>query len=582
MRKCLVRLGILIVFMLSTLSICYASSDVAKITRVDMSISIDEAGTAHVKEVWNATVPSGTECSKRIINLNGSEITNLTVSDELGKEYTLMSPWDSSKTRIDKFTSYGLRAGVNGDTTIFWGLGDYGERAYILNYDITNFVKACADGQYIYSTLLYIQNSLIPEKIVVDIEFPYELDNSILEAVSVYGGKYEVGLGEGSMLHIESSNYASNPYLVSLIKLPDTSSPIISTSLSTNKTWDMIYNEVEQGEGLGVVTETISIKDIAILVIIAILILLIILRILSELKIRKRISNPMSLPVKFIYDRQTSPSNIPTIEQAEPINLLSDMNSSPTLLYEAYTVGIEYGIVQNSYNLFGSLIMKWIVYGNILLLPHKEGFEIRFIKEPSGVSFETELYSSMLNSLSDIKTVKLQENTTQLEPEQKKKNMTAKEFSEWFREWTVGHNIWVEEIMRSIMRSLQDRGYCNTVTVSKRVQKRMNFIEYKVTAKMRDYAKDIQGFKKFIRMGLGSAEINSPDINPYIVYAQLFGCTNILFEKLSLLRVKGELPSNSYYSSISIEEANNTIILLNKMLSIVGMRLKAIGKNKKH
>lgn len=522
---------------IASFCISYAANNEMQVNRVDMYINIDEYGTAHVSEVWNISASSGTEAYKRIINLGGSKISNLSVEDEAGKSYTTMSPWDSNKSRLEKFTSYGIRESINGDIVIYWGLGDYGDRAYTLNYDISDFIKACEDGKYIQSTLMYTDNMLKPQIIHVELKLPYSIDN--LDNINVYGGGYNYTIEDANtnIISIESNDGQAS-YLTVVMKIPKEYEQTIQTSLLTNKTWDTIYNEAQLGDGLGISKSKISLQQIVVLIILAIVIIILILKIISELSIRKRLKNPLDLPIKFIYNNKTSPSNIPYIEQSSSENML-EHGEKPTDIYEVFVVGVQYGIVNGSNSLFSALLMKWVINSNIEIIPHEGSFKLKLKSKPDGLSFEVDLYN-LLGSISDTQNY-----------------ITAKEFSEWFKGKTNDYNIWLEEVMRSTMRLLQDKGYCNTVETSKRVQKRITFIEYKVTDEMLKYALKIQRFKKFIRSGLPNY---TEDIGAYIVYAQLFGCTNALYDNIK---------------NKNIGKANETLILLNKLMSIVTIRLKA-------
>ncbi len=63
------------------------------ITNMDLDIYIDKNGTAHVKEVWDATNSSDTELYKSYKNIGNAKITNFKVSMN-DKEYTYNDNWN--------------------------------------------------------------------------------------------------------------------------------------------------------------------------------------------------------------------------------------------------------------------------------------------------------------------------------------------------------------------------------------------------------------------------------------------------------------------------------------------------------
>ena len=81
--------------------VAYAE-DSNSIERIDMNVSIDANGTAHIKEVWRASVYQGTEGYRPYGNLGACEITDFSVSDDLGNHYELQDHWDTNGFFVDK------------------------------------------------------------------------------------------------------------------------------------------------------------------------------------------------------------------------------------------------------------------------------------------------------------------------------------------------------------------------------------------------------------------------------------------------------------------------------------------------
>lgn len=101
MRKAISTLGAVVLLMAVSLSTAYAN-DVSTLDRIDLDVTINENGDAHIVENWNANVTAGSEASKSLIHLNGSKVSDFTVHNESGKEYKFTQPWDSTKNRLDK------------------------------------------------------------------------------------------------------------------------------------------------------------------------------------------------------------------------------------------------------------------------------------------------------------------------------------------------------------------------------------------------------------------------------------------------------------------------------------------------
>lgn len=570
MRKKINIVSILVILtsLLLTLNVAYAA-DVSTLDRIDLEISIDENGDAHIKESWNANVTSGSEASKSLIHLNGSEVSDFEVHNESGKQYKLMQPWDSEKNRIDKFTSCGLMERMSGDVSLFWGLGDYGTRAYILDYNISNFVKKCRDAQFTYFTLVAPGTRPYPKKIKATISVPDNVDTELIEVYG-YGFEGEQQVTKGSnQIVLESYDRKMTPdsYMVVLIKFNSNS---FNTTLSSNKGFQEILTEANEGQGLGVVTQPVSLKNIVSKLIVLIIAVLIVMYIMSTIRMRKRLKNELGLPVKFIFDKSTK--ELKTLEEVEPCDILKN-GDSVNLIYEIYTIGLQYRLIQNSYSIFGAMIIRWILNGNVILNSGTDDgqgngqVELILVKEPSSTaSFEVELYK-MLAEISD-------DNSNRID---------TKDIERWFRENHNRFTEWADEIIRSESRVLQDKGLCNVIAVGGRIQKKIDFIEYKTTEQLSNRANEIQGFKRYIKEMHKLSKGNTVEaIDNYIVYAQLFNITNILFEQIELIKKDNNLVGESFYQSLSVKEANSMLIALNKLASLVTMRIESSKKSSRH
>ena len=77
------------------------------IKSIDMDVYLDSNGTAHVKETWVATLTQGTEGYKPYSDLGVSNVTNFSVTDDMGNTYETLNKWNpnasfSSKAYINK------------------------------------------------------------------------------------------------------------------------------------------------------------------------------------------------------------------------------------------------------------------------------------------------------------------------------------------------------------------------------------------------------------------------------------------------------------------------------------------------
>ena len=145
------RENFLIVFILALLIIpTVVNADT--INSVDMNIYINSSGNARVTEVWDVKATKKTEYYHSYKNLGNSTIKNLRVSDE-DREYELLQSWNINGSFEAKKYKCGLNY-VNDGIEICWGKSEYGNKKYIVEYEITNFVSSLEDSQMAYWTLI--------------------------------------------------------------------------------------------------------------------------------------------------------------------------------------------------------------------------------------------------------------------------------------------------------------------------------------------------------------------------------------------------------------------------------------------
>ena len=106
-----------------------------------VNVTLLDNGDVRITETRQMTVEDkGTECYIVVGNLNGSELRDLTVTDETGARFDIVTPWNTELSRETKTCKAGLLP-KDGGYEICWGLGASGERIYITSYTVTALVK---------------------------------------------------------------------------------------------------------------------------------------------------------------------------------------------------------------------------------------------------------------------------------------------------------------------------------------------------------------------------------------------------------------------------------------------------------
>ena len=141
------------------------------LTRLDIKVMLSRNGDARITETRQMTIDSeGTECYIGIGTPEGSEIRDLTVTDETGYEFENIGSWDIDRSRSWKTGKCGIVM-KHGGCELCWGLGDSGERTYITTYTYTNLVHAHSDYDAIRHVFLDEGVSPKPDEARLTIEY---------------------------------------------------------------------------------------------------------------------------------------------------------------------------------------------------------------------------------------------------------------------------------------------------------------------------------------------------------------------------------------------------------------------------
>ena len=154
----------------------FTSSARPQLHRLDIRVVLSRNGDARITETRQMTIDSeGTECYIGIGTPDGSEVRDLTVSDETGYVFENVGAWDVDRSRSWKAGKCGI-VNKHGGCELCWGLGDSGERTYITTYTYTNLVHAHSDYDAIRHVFLDEGVSPKPDEarltIVAAPEFP--------------------------------------------------------------------------------------------------------------------------------------------------------------------------------------------------------------------------------------------------------------------------------------------------------------------------------------------------------------------------------------------------------------------------
>jgi len=113
------------------------------VSDIKVDVVIYEDGSAYITQIWNCNFTEGTEGYIPIENLSGMSISDFLVSDVNGA-YTYIKDWDIDASFDEKAGKYGMVETGEG-YELCWGISEYGETRYAIEYKINNLVGGYED-----------------------------------------------------------------------------------------------------------------------------------------------------------------------------------------------------------------------------------------------------------------------------------------------------------------------------------------------------------------------------------------------------------------------------------------------------
>lgn len=123
-----------------------ANAQANEISNLEMDIHINEDGSVSVTETRKADMTEGTE---NYMTFNEADMGEVEVTDFSVEGYTEQTDWNPDAELEEKAGKYGVIETDDG-TELVWGIGEYGEQTYIVNYTLENVVRNLEDGQSLY------------------------------------------------------------------------------------------------------------------------------------------------------------------------------------------------------------------------------------------------------------------------------------------------------------------------------------------------------------------------------------------------------------------------------------------------
>ena len=187
--------------------------------RLDIRVVLSHNGDARITETRQMSIDDeGTECYIGVGVSDGSEIRDLTVTDERGQVFENIGHWDIDRSRSWKTGKCGI-VYKHGGCELCWGLGDSGERTYVTNYTYTNMVHAHPDADALRHVFLDADVTPKPDNARLTIEAEdsilFSADNS-----GIWGFRFggELTYADGKVVVYNTEPFGSSGALYVMVR----------------------------------------------------------------------------------------------------------------------------------------------------------------------------------------------------------------------------------------------------------------------------------------------------------------------------------------------------------------------------
>lgn len=145
MKKRIIAFSALVLMFLAMVFPVAVFAESKKVHSIQIDVQLNQDGSARITEVWDITSVEGTEWYLKKYGLDDQFISDLVVTDETGRQFETIDPWDVDRSLEEKDGKSGLLVTDDG-YEICWGLGSYGRHVYTVSYTMTGIVKGYSDA----------------------------------------------------------------------------------------------------------------------------------------------------------------------------------------------------------------------------------------------------------------------------------------------------------------------------------------------------------------------------------------------------------------------------------------------------
>ncbi|MBO4670399.1 MAG: DUF2207 domain-containing protein [Bacteroidales bacterium] len=507
----------LLLSLLSLLSAGVLAAYSPAINDIRIDVSLSENGTAHIVEVWDVVVASGTEWYLVRNNLGDIEIKNLKVTDEEGTEFFTESAWKVDRDIRQKTHRCGINRTDSG-CEICWGVGSYGPHVFTVSYDMTNVVKTLNDHDMLHIQFIGDQLSSNPlhAKLSLTAPVPLSEENSNIWAFGYTG---TVVWDDGKVVAESGEPFDTYSSLILLLRFDK---GIFDSPSLQDRDFTEVLDRAREGsyypdEGPDPWYYTV----LGLLVFVAMVWFAMIkpvVKFLEALDLKKRVDKKRR---KEIFGVRNFPLKF---DWCRDLPFGGD-------IYETYYIQAHLrGVDDRSYTILPAMLLR-MIFHNVIQMRHDAKNKVEFTFNPSAdLSYMSVPEKTFLDYL---KKAAGEDNVLQ-----------EKEFKNWSNSHWSSMKVFMTTVQDKVLSKFSDNNY---------VSYKGGWYTIDLNADGRAAAMKALGFKQFLKDFTLVGERSSVEVGlwgDYLVHAAIFGIADKVAKEMSKIDASAIAKLPVHYSSL--------------------------------
>lgn len=489
------------------------------ISSINMDIYLSDTGDATITETWQTYLDEGTENYHPYFNIGNSKIIFNSVKDDRGTTYNYNSNWNIDNSFEIKKNTFGIYNSGN-EYDLCWGISEYGNRTYTLNYTIQNFIYNTTDNyQILYWTLIPKGMSSSVDKVYIKVHANNNFSDDLpVWGYGNYGGTAYVynGIIEATS---PEKGLSTDQYMTILVKF---SSNTFNTTNSIDKSWDEVYSEAKKGATAYKENDNsfMSILSNFLYIIVAVLVFV-----------------PYALSAKRKKNHMISGK-----DELKDVLPFRDIPFGEDYFYTNY-LAQEYDLISTDTNILGAMFLKWIKNNYLTISTEEKGIfktkTTKFIINPNST-----------NQMTDPNELKLWDIINKAAVDNILEDNEFKKYCK--NNYQTLLNLF-DNINDNIDKNLKNNNaFITTVEIKKAFGTSK---KYTATSKLNEDARKLAGLKVFFKDFTSLNEKQPIEVKQwreYLIYAQILGMAEQVAKEFK-----------KFYPDVITDVNYNDIVLIN-------------------